>query len=256
MPRHFHNFINLILLSYTIIYRKPPMLNSFFPLNQTFPHTICSIHNTHRSLILDLDFPQKKMAKLIFGAIFLTLFSLVFIGGEAGKSPSFLETKAVEGGFKVSKLHFYVQDIAGGSDPTVYEVARASITENSSSRFGQVKVMDHKVTVGPEQDSAEIGRVQGVIAGADLAVMAFATNLNFHFTVGEYNGSTVSIAGRNQIGLASREMPVIGGTGLFRFATGYSVSSTYSYEAATSHSVIEYTLYVKSGLQNTAREFQ
>lgn len=200
------------------------------------------------------------MAKLNTGVIFLilsTLFTSIFTGSLAGKSSSFLKTKAVVGGnFKVSKLHFYVQDIAGGETPTVYEVARASITANSSSRFGQVKVMDHKVTAGPEQGSAELGRVQGLIAGADLEVMGFATNINFYFTVGEYNGSTISIAGRNQIGDASREMPVVGGTGFFRFASGYSVSSTYSYDAATSHTVIEYTLYVKSGLQDIAQEFE
>lgn len=183
------------------------------------------------------------MAKLNTAVIIFSIFFSLFISGQ---STPFLQTKVVRGKLKVTQLHFYVQDIAGGANPTVYEVARASITADSTSRFGQVKVMDHVVTAGPEQNSTSVGRVQGVIAGADLAVMGFATNLNFYFTYGKYNGSTISILGRNEIGQASRELPVVGGTGLFRHTTGYAISSTYSYTAATSHTVIEYTLYVKS----------
>ncbi|KAL1554406.1 dirigent protein 22-like [Salvia divinorum] len=204
------------------------------------------------------------MAKLNVGVICLMLFSLLLslcsvINAEnSGKSLPFLKTKVVGAHLKLSKLHFYVQDIAGGDNPTVYEVARASITGNSSSRFGQVKVMDHLITAEADQASAVVGRVQGLITSADLEVMGFATNLNFYFTMGDYNGSTISIVGRNEIGQATRELPVVGGTGLFRFATGYSLSSTYSYDAATSHSVIEYTFYVKTAgarLKNIEHEF-
>lgn len=174
--------------------------------------------------------------------IFLVLFSL-FISGQ---SSPFLETKVVRAKIRETQLHFYVQDIAGGENPTVYEVARASITENSSSRFGQVKVMDHLMTAAPEQNSTSVGRVQGLITGADLAVMGFATNLNFYFTYGNYSGSTISIVGRNEIGLPSRELLVVGGTGAFRFTTGYAFCTTYSYTAATSHTVLEYTLFLRS----------
>ncbi|KAG6410891.1 hypothetical protein SASPL_128964 [Salvia splendens] len=198
------------------------------------------------------------MANLNAGVICMIFLSLFLSISNAGKSLPFYKTKVIGADLKVSKLHFYVQDIAGGDNPTVYEVARASITGNSTVRFGQVKVMDHLITSEADQASAVVGRVQGLITSADLGVMGFATNLNFYFTTGEYNGSTISIVGRNEIGQATRELPVVGGTGLFRFATGYSISSTYSYDAATSHSIIEYTFYVKTAgarLKNIEHEF-
>ncbi|KAL9173771.1 hypothetical protein ABFS82_02G010900 [Erythranthe guttata] len=141
-------------------------------------------------------------------------------------------------------VHFYVQDVLGGSNPTVYEVARASITANSTTSFGQVRVLDDRMTAGPEANSATVGRLQGLITFADLETSALAMNLNFYFTSGEYNGSTLCILGRNQIMNAQREFPVVGGTGAFRFARGYALSSTYSYDVETNYGVLEYTMYV------------
>ncbi|XP_057788624.1 dirigent protein 22-like [Salvia miltiorrhiza] len=197
-----------------------------------------------------------KVISLMFLSLLISMLSAIH-AENSGNSLPFLKTKVIGAHLKLTQLHFYVQDIAGGANHTVYEVAQASITANSASRFGQVKVMDHLITAEPDQGSAVVGRVQGLITSSDLGVMGFATNLNFYFTVGKYNGSTISIVGRNEIGQAMRELPVVGGTGLFRFATGYSVSSTYSYDAATSHTVIEYTFYVKSAsarLKNIEQE--
>ncbi|KAH1084375.1 hypothetical protein J1N35_024136 [Gossypium stocksii] len=44
---------------------------------------------------------------------------------------------------------------------------------------------------------------------------------NFAFIEGKYNGSNLSVLGRNPVFSAVREMPVIGGSGVFRFARGY-----------------------------------
>lgn len=43
---------------------------------------------------------------------------------------------------------------------------------------------------------------------------------------------------------AEREMPIVGGTGFFRMARGYALSSTYSYDVERLYAVMEYTLYV------------
>ncbi|PQQ15980.1 dirigent protein 22 [Prunus yedoensis var. nudiflora] len=50
--------------------------------------------------------------------------------------------------------------------------------------------------------------------------------MNFVFVEGMYKGSTISILGRNPVLNNVREMPIIGGTGLFRFARGYALAHT------------------------------
>ncbi|KAL0365168.1 UNVERIFIED_CONTAM: Dirigent protein 4 [Sesamum angustifolium] len=98
-------------------------------------------------------------------------------------------------------LHCYVQDVLAGENQTVYEVARANITSNSPTSFGLG-------LAEPDYYSEEIGRVQGVVTSADL---------NFVFTTGGFNGSTISVVGRNQITNEQRELAVVGGTGVFRY---------------------------------------
>ncbi|KAI3446230.1 hypothetical protein Pfo_002895 [Paulownia fortunei] len=188
------------------------------------------------------------MAKLIG---FILVVSALFIATPSGyarkQGPDAEKAwfqNVCQGNEKVAKLHFYVQDVLGGENATVYEVARASITPNSSTSFGQVRVLDDKLTAEPDFNSEEVGRIQGLITSADLETSALAMNLNFVFTSGQYNGSTISILGRNQILNKERELPVVGGTGVFRFARGYAITSTYSYDVETNYGVLEYTIHV------------
>ncbi|KAL1551213.1 dirigent protein 22-like [Salvia divinorum] len=69
-------------------------------------------------------------------------------------------------------------------------------------------------------------------------------NINLVFMTGPYNGSTLCIAGSNPIERADRELPVVGGTGLFRMARGFSVSNTYSYDPVKDFGILEYTVHV------------
>lgn len=163
----------------------------------------------------------------------------------------FQDHHLLHGGEKVAKIHVYVQDVLGGPSPTVYQVAEASITENSATGFGQVRVLDDKLTNGTGEYSTEVGRLQGLITYADLSVSALAMNVNFYFTAGKANGSSLCILGRNQMMNAEREYPVVGGTGIFRYTRGYTLSSTYSYDVEAEHGVLEYTFYVTYDLENS-----
>jgi hypothetical protein len=60
-----------------------------------------------------------------------------------------------------------------------------------------------------------------------------------------YNGSTLSILGRNP-GATSRVrgFPVVGGSGVFRFARGYALANTHDFNANTGDAILEYKLYV------------
>ncbi|KAK4476376.1 hypothetical protein RD792_015526 [Penstemon davidsonii] len=146
---------------------------------------------------------------------------------------------------KVTKLHFFLQDaLGGGSNDTVWEVARAQITPNSTTSFGQVRVLDDLITAQPDRNSEKLGRAQGMITSSGLDESALTMNLNFYFTSGEYKGSTLCVVGRNPISSKNRELPVVGGTGVFRMARGYTISNTYSYDAVENYGVLEYTVYV------------
>ncbi|KAL8136219.1 hypothetical protein AgCh_010712 [Apium graveolens] len=145
---------------------------------------------------------------------------------------------------KQSHLHFYFHDIVSGRNPTAVRVASAAITNTSSTYFGAIVMMDDPLTEGPEPSSKQVGRAQGIYASASLSEVAFLMVLNYAFTEGEYNGSTLSILGRNPPLAAMREMPVLGGTGVFRFARGYAQAQTHSIDYNTGDAVVEYNVYV------------
>ncbi|KAK6120793.1 hypothetical protein DH2020_045469 [Rehmannia glutinosa] len=152
--------------------------------------------------------------------------------------------KLVKAKEKVAKLHFYLQDALGGSSATVWEVARSAITASSTVSFGQVRVLDDLITAEPDRNSEKLGRAQGMITFSGLEESALTMSLNFYFTSGEYRGSTLCVVGRNPISSKNRELPIVGGTGVFHITRVYSISNTYSYDAATNYGVLEYTVYV------------
>ncbi|OMP03369.1 Plant disease resistance response protein [Corchorus olitorius] len=68
--------------------------------------------------------------------------------------------------------------------------------------------------------------------------------MNFAFMEGKYNGSTITILGRNTMFSTVREMPVIDSSGLFRFARGYVQARTHRFDPGSGDAVVEYNCYV------------
>ncbi|KAF5193224.1 Dirigent protein [Thalictrum thalictroides] len=68
--------------------------------------------------------------------------------------------------------------------------------------------------------------------------------INFAFIEGKYNGSAISILGRNKVSSQIREMPIIGGTGIFRFAKGYVLARTHAFDIKSGDATFEYNVYV------------
>ncbi|KAE8717072.1 Dirigent protein 3 [Hibiscus syriacus] len=66
--------------------------------------------------------------------------------------------------------------------------------------------------------------------------------LNFAFTEGKYNGITLSVLACNEVLNTVREMPIVSGTGCFRFARGYAQARTHSITLV--HAIVEYNVYV------------
>ncbi|XP_009630041.1 dirigent protein 22-like [Nicotiana tomentosiformis] len=145
---------------------------------------------------------------------------------------------------KLSHLHFYFHDIVSGKNPTAVKIAEAAMTNRSPTGFGLMAMIDDPLTVGPEPNSKLVGRAQGIYAQASLNDVGLLMVLNFAFVEGKYNGSTLSILGRNSVMSTVREMPIVGGSGLFRFARGYAKAKTHTLDFKTGDAVVEYNVYV------------
>ncbi|XP_058225914.1 dirigent protein 19-like [Rhododendron vialii] len=85
---------------------------------------------------------------------------------------------------------------------------------------------DNPLTEGLEPGSKVVGRARGMYALASQRDSGLLMVMNFAFLEGGFNGSTLSILGRNRVLDPVREMPIVGGSGLSRFARGYALSRT------------------------------
>ncbi|KAE9447359.1 hypothetical protein C3L33_20740, partial [Rhododendron williamsianum] len=145
---------------------------------------------------------------------------------------------------KVTKIHFYLHNTVSGNNISAVEVAQANITSQSPTNFGSIYVVDDPLTVGPELNSTILGRGQGMNAYAGLQEVDMQLTRNFVFTSGKYNGSTLSVSAQDPILHTYREMPIVGGSGVFRLARGIATAQTYSVNTTSSNAVIEFHVIV------------
>ncbi|CAO2152921.1 unnamed protein product [Urochloa humidicola] len=152
---------------------------------------------------------------------------------------------AADADFTTFKLYFH--DIVGGTSPTAIRIAQASSSNSSSTFFGAVVAIDDPLTTGPTRASGtEIGRAQGTYTFADQKTFGLLMVMNFVFTAGEHNGSSLSIMGRNEVLDDIREMAIVGGSGKFRMAKGYVQAHTIDSGATSGETVVQYTVNVKA----------
>ncbi|KAL4616122.1 hypothetical protein ACB092_07G176300 [Castanea dentata] len=156
------------------------------------------------------------MAKI---ALVLLLFSLgmamqlvLCTNGEPKELDEWIQ-KLNQAKLKVSRLNFYYQDTHSGKNPSAVAVAEASTTNKSPTSFGLVNIFDNPLTEGPEPTSK-------------LEELELLMAMNFVFTTGKFNGSSLTILGRNAVFHPIREMPIVGGTGAFRLARGFVTAKT------------------------------
>lgn len=179
----------------------------------------------------------------------LISFLLLLLIRVESKPTSFIKTgpitKKAQLRQKLSHLHFYFHDIISGRNATAVPVARPINTTTTPPFFGMITMMDDMLTEGPEPNSTEVGRAQGMYASAALEDLGFLQAMNLYFTAGgKYNGSVLTVLGRNAPMHPLREMPVVGGNGLFRFATGYALARTHWFDIRTGDAIVEYNVTV------------
>ncbi|KAD3337215.1 hypothetical protein E3N88_32735 [Mikania micrantha] len=176
-------------------------------------------------------------------------FSQTFPATGADHNPAFL--KSVKRNpmklrtEKLSHFQFYWHDIISGPNPTVVNIIQPPKTNKTTpTGFGMVNMIDDPLTEKPETGSQLLGRAQGFYGVASQGELGLLMAMNFVFLTGKYNGSTLTVLGRNPVFHKVREMPVIGGSGLFRFARGYVQASTHSFDLKTGDAVVEYNVHV------------
>ncbi|KAF9686486.1 hypothetical protein SADUNF_Sadunf03G0163700 [Salix dunnii] len=222
-------------------------------VERSFRHTQVEILHHHLTIIFsqNLSIPRPySMARVpIFAPKFIIvslIFSFATISVHGDQDHEFvrsMDRKLL--GLKKEKLsHFkvYWHDILTGPNPSSIEVVPPMNT--SVTAFGLVRMIDNPLTLGPEMSSKMVGKAQGFYAQASQQDLGLLMAMNFAFIEGKYNGSTVTVLGRNQVFSTVREMPVIGGSGLFRFARGYVQARTHKVDLNTGDATVEYNVYV------------
>ncbi|EER91665.1 dirigent protein 1 [Sorghum bicolor] len=141
-------------------------------------------------------------------------------------------------------LHFYFhENFSGGPNGTTVVVSKVRGGSNNSSFFGGVFVVDDMLREGPDPASQLLGRAQGLTVGTSLSDGALLTVLNFVFTEGAYSGSSLTLLGRALLGTVM-ERPIVGGTGVFRMARGYTLSKMVQSPDPNNLLVLEYDAYI------------
>ncbi|XP_057500263.1 dirigent protein 22-like [Actinidia eriantha] len=145
---------------------------------------------------------------------------------------------------KQTKLRFYFHDTLSGKNPTAVRVAQANTTSTSPTLFGVIYMIDDPLTIGPQPNSTTVGRAQGFYGSAGMEDVGLLMTMNLVFTSGKFNGSSLSVLGRNPALEQYREMPVVGGSGVFRLARGIATAKTHWFDYATGDAIVEYQVVV------------
>ncbi|WCJ34061.1 Disease resistance-responsive (dirigent-like protein) family protein [Euphorbia peplus] len=143
---------------------------------------------------------------------------------------------------KLTHLHFYFHDTVTSKTPTAIPVTKPS--SNSSTLFGTVFMADDPLTLKPDINSKLVGKAQGFYGSASQSDIEFVMVFNLVFTEGKFNGSSVSLLGHNAIFSGVREMSIVGGSKVFRFARGYALAKTHTIDLSTNNAIVEYNVYV------------
>lgn len=187
----------------------------------------------------------------LFIAITLILSSLLPIPttNAIGQSPKEVDNwfaKLNQSKQKLTKLHFYYHNSRNPEkNLSAVQVAKSPpVFSENPPYFGVLTITDDPLTVGPDISSKIVGYGQGFYATSSLEEVSMLMGVTFVFTDGEFNGSTLAILGRNRIGDTYRELPIVGGSGVFRLATGVVTLQTYFFNFTMAVAIVEMDVVV------------
>ncbi|CAL1398055.1 unnamed protein product [Linum trigynum] len=188
------------------------------------------------------------MYRLIGLTILLTIAMAVTTPFAQAQQPSVSWAKRLDSGTgpdTVTNLQFYFHDTPSGSNPTAVQVVKPVATaSDSNSFFGAVVMVDDPLTETSDAGSMLVGRAQGMYTFSSQNESAIIMSMSLGFTDGPYNGSSLSVMGKNMVMNPTRELPVLGGTGMFRMARGYAVLKTVTFNTTSGDAVVNYNVTV------------
>ncbi|XP_002978209.2 dirigent protein 1 [Selaginella moellendorffii] len=123
-----------------------------------------------------------------------------------------------------TSFEFYMHDNVFVSNPSGIPVAGAN-GSTTTFAFGTVIIIDDALTLGPSPTSTSLGRAQGTYLVTSLDASTIL--LTFTAVFSDRNG-TLSFHGSDKITDPTREIAIVGGTGIYRFAQGFAVITTTS----------------------------
>lgn len=174
---------------------------------------------------------------LVVGAVLLQLPAVIVA---AGDGPS------------MHHLHLYMHEKDAGPNSTAVVVVNCTGPPLPAGRgsygcFGDTRVVDDVLTAEPNRTSPVVGRVQGFHVMASRQESVLIMSLTVVLTdYPPYTGSTVVVVGRNDLLAPVRELPVVGGTGSFRMATGYVLFKTKSWSSDYHDVVLELDVFLRT----------
>lgn len=208
----------------------------------------CTQHNGTRSQVLSIDRHMQIMqctatrtrrsARMASSPPSLLLLLLVILVLVSPCSGVLADMDSGKGTRQLTRIRLYIHETFSGANATVADRVVASPLLGGNATFGEVGVLDDEVRAGEDPASELVGRFQGFFVGTDMRAPRYMSAVSLVFTAGEYNGSTVTVQGQfgSDDGDGALERSVVGGTGRFRMARGYSLMKVVA--APTPESVV------------------
>ncbi|XP_058108835.1 pterocarpan synthase 1-like [Magnolia sinica] len=150
-----------------------------------------------------------------------------------------------------TNMVFYMQDWETGPNATGVWIAGLNGIGSLPTSFGTIVVFNDAITVDVDRHSKQIGRARGIFVASALDGTAAQFMFSIWFTDGEYKGSTLQIQGleiyftEDKELVARRELSVVSGTGLFRYARGYVVFENAFVDVPNFNTVFKLTVTVR-----------
>ncbi|XP_076884513.1 dirigent protein 4-like [Bidens hawaiensis] len=145
---------------------------------------------------------------------------------------------------KETHLRFFMHDILSGDNPSAVLVTKLNNLKFKDNDehipFGSIHIFDDPLTERLDPNSKVIGNGRGLYAsvGRGTEVTLYLSS-DVEFSSGEFNGSSISVACRDQITL-EKELAIVGGRGKFRMAQGFVWVKVGFFNASTGDAVLEW----------------
>ncbi|GAB4853203.1 hypothetical protein Ancab_017390 [Ancistrocladus abbreviatus] len=184
-----------------------------------------------------------KLESRFFSAMVLIFFSVIIkTQGKYYSDTQLAEPRKP----RKTDLQFYLHGVLSGSDPSAVLVAQPNRTigAKSATLFGTLYAIDDTNTERPEPYSKVVGHAHGLYLSSSEDKLSLVMYVDFGFTTGKFNGSSISVFSRNPVSEGDIELAVVGGRKEFRMAKGFAQLKTHSFNTTAGDAVIKYKVTV------------